>query len=133
MLALFFILIIFPIVWLLSFIKAYNSGVFKAEKREKGTIGKWVVTGVIGFAFFVAGALCLSHWADGVQDWEHWSWIVGGAIGFIVFSIIIIMSLKSGFLGSIKEDPRRLWPWTIFGGAALICLIGSVVNLIAIL
>ena len=132
MVALSLLLLAIPIVWLVLFIKAYNADVFKKENRKDGVVGRWAGTGFFALVCFVVGAVILSHWADGVQDWEHWSWIVGGGIGFLVFVGIILFCRWQGTLASPKEDIRSLWSWIIYVGAALLCLIGCIVNLIAI-
>ena len=50
------------------------------------------------------------------------SWVIGGAIGVVMFTAVIIYCIKIGYLSDPRKDLRILWSWVIFVGADLIHL-----------
>lgn len=61
------------------------------------------------------------------------SWVVGGAIGVVMFTAVIIYCIKIGYLSDPRKDLRILWSWVIFVGADLLCLVMIIINLCKVL
>lgn len=64
---------------------------------------------------------------------DAWSWVVGGLLGVIMFTFIIIRCIRNGYLGDPRKDPRALWGWVIFVGAGLISIVGFLVHLLKVI
>ena len=61
------------------------------------------------------------------------SWVVGGAIGVVMFTAVIIYCIKIGYLSDPRKDLRILWSWVIFVGADLLCLVMFLIHLFKVL
>lgn len=61
------------------------------------------------------------------------SWVIGGAIGVVMFTAVIIYCIKIGYLSDPRKDLRILWSWVIFVGADLLCLVMFLIHLFKVL
>lgn len=61
------------------------------------------------------------------------SWVIGGAIGVVMFTAVIIYCIKIGYLSDPRKDLRILWSWIIFVGADLLCLVMFLIHLFKVL
>lgn len=60
---------------------------------------------------------------------DAWSLVIGGLLGVIMFTAVIVHCIKIGYLTDPRKDLRILWSWIIFVGADLFCLVMFIVHL----